>query len=88
MNRIEKERNNLCIQLDRIISEQLEKLLGQDNLQMKRISWEDDSFDIIEKVFFFVVQEEKQLKHLNRFAYMKLYIQSKTTEILKGDINI
>ena len=52
MNRIEKERNNLCIQLDRIISEQLEKLLGQDNLQMKRISWEDESFDIIEKVFF------------------------------------
>ncbi|KAG0762129.1 hypothetical protein G6F16_011573 [Rhizopus arrhizus] len=50
MNRIEKERNNLCIQLDRIISEQLEKLLGQDNLQMKRISWEDDSFDIIEKI--------------------------------------
>lgn len=87
MNREEKERNNSCIQLDRIISEQLEELLGQDNLQMKRISWEDDSFEIIEKVFF-VVQEEKQLKHLNRFAYMKLYIQSKTTEILKGDINI
>jgi hypothetical protein len=52
MNRVEKERNNSCIQLDRIISEQLEELLGQDNLQMKRISWEDDSFEIIEKVFF------------------------------------
>ncbi|KAG1452619.1 hypothetical protein G6F46_005480 [Rhizopus delemar] len=50
LNRVEKERNNTCIQLDRIISEQLGELLGQDNLQMKRISWEDDSFEIIEKI--------------------------------------